>query len=228
MLNRTQRRKIYDGIPTYLCNLNIHKELADTHPNRPETYPLILITFLTEGNRKSMGFQNLHDRCFGGHWVTDVGHYASGTMSITIDSPDLVQLQDIGFEMYQKIWSTELGISVVCGDNIWFRGVEKPIFSQPYLEPGARKQIFRCTIDVYFEYEMTWERIDPSILTIGTKVDVSGRGIVEGTVDLYTCVIGGYLMETSIVSDNIKYLFNTILEQTGNEKSYPLSVLIRS
>jgi len=228
MLNRTQRRKIYDGVPTYLCGLNIRKELAETHPNRPEVYPFIMVTFLTEGNRKSMGFQNLHERFYGGHWVTDVGHYASGTLSIVIDSPNLEQLQDVAFEMYQKIWSTELGISVTLGDTIWFRGVEKPVFAPPYLENGARKQIFRCIIDVYFEYEMTWERVDPSILTIGTEFSLSGRGVVEGVVDLWRTVIGGYLMETSIVNNNIKYLFSSIVEQTGNEKSYSLSVLIRS
>ncbi len=163
-----QKDKIYEGIPSTLWagrdQVVLQKTRTRQFINQPGEYPLLLVTFVTEGipvtvRRELKSELDESTRLK----TTTYGQICRARVSALIESPDQRQVERLAGLFSQELYRTELGINPL-DDRMQFRGCDPPQFPEPYEthiilngKKGLAK-IYRCAIDFFVEYWFTWTK----------------------------------------------------------------------
>lgn len=180
-LSLDQRDKIYEGIPTVFDNGNLVLQKSKTRQfikaHQPDEYPLLLVTFVSEGIPVTMVRELKSDLDPSTRIkTTTYGQICKARVSALIESPDLRQIESLAGLFSRELCSTELQINPI-DDRMQFRGADPPQFPEPYetfLVLDGKKglaKIHRCAIDFFVEYEFSWTKQFDTMQEFEAEVD---------------------------------------------------------
>lgn len=212
MLSSAQKSKILDDIEDIADDLSITVLPERQRIENATDFPLLQVTFLLEGKRQRMWRDMLHEDFDGVEWTTMYGHIAQATVSVSIRSLDVDELQTQAFAFANAFWEWAGGHwSLESTSKIQFAGTDPPKFLPAYRDVTDRHDIYSCVLDFYVDYEFSWSKTDPPITNIVVNTDV---GILESDLntedvasldELYSIAPGCYLMSGIIGGNNSAY-----------------------
>jgi hypothetical protein len=174
MFSPTQRSKIIGDLTTISEDLDITFLAERRIIENLEDFPLAQATFNTEGRRQYYWRNMLHEFTdpITHQWETTYGNYSQATISISIRSLDLDELQLLAPRFATSLWKQACNWTFENTSKIEFRGSDPPRYLPPYLAVDERTNIYSCNIDVYVDYEFSWTVIDDPITNIVHNVQV--------------------------------------------------------
>lgn len=208
MLSDAQKTKILDDIEDIADDLNITVLPERQRIEQSSDFPLLQVTFLLEGRRQRMWRDMLHENFDGAEWTTDYGHIAQATISVSIRSMDVDELQTTAYAFANALWEwATFHWSLENTSKIQFAGTDPPKFLPAYRDETDRHDIYSCVLDFYLDYEFSWEKIDPPITNIIVNNDVGDLDPedVESLDELYVIAPGSYLMTAILGGDHSAY-----------------------
>jgi len=193
MLTPAQRSKIITGIPN--GDLPLVQSQQTTTANKIPDPPMIIMSYLAEGVRQRFWADDLRGSLDPDtlEWTEHRGHHARATISLVIESFSTTELQALASEVYKELWQTDAGLGGLA-DHMWFRGVENPVFLPDYRSETHRKNIHRCAIDYYVDYEMVWDTQVPAITAYTAEVFGDDDKII-----MYDTAPGCYGMDAILI-----------------------------
>lgn len=123
-----------------------------------DDFPLLQVTFLAEGRRSRCWNTILHDYQYDTsyEWETHRGHFAEATISVSIRSLDIDELQTTVYTFLQEFWPKAINWRIETTPAVEFRGATSPQFLPAYLDVTERHDVYSCVLDFFVEYEFTW------------------------------------------------------------------------
>ena len=195
MLDPTQRARIFDGIPNILAGAEIKKFQSGQISREEGDYPVMIVSFLTEGNRQQFWRDPLHEHqdLQTKDWTTYYGQIAQATISVAIESTDLAELQVQVSDFMHQLWQTDWNWNA---DKLELRSTDPPRWMPAYPSAKKRLNIYRCVVDFFIDYEFSWPVVQPPITAFDINTTASQS---PSSIQLYAIAPGCYMM-TAIIS----------------------------
>lgn len=214
MLSAIQRAKILADLGTIATTLGINSLEERQRIENVADFPLMQVTFLLEGKRQRHYRTMLHEyyEPYGHDWTTYYGNISQATISVSIRSLDVDELQTLATAFSLALW--EQGTfhwSLENASKLEFNGVDPPHYLPPYRDSTDRHDIYSCVMDLWIDYEFSWKQIDLPITNIIVNTEVGTlelNGNVEDVApldELYSVAPGCYLMSGIIGGNNSAY-----------------------
>jgi hypothetical protein len=222
MLSDSQRSKIRTVLSDIADELDLtfleerqQIENSDNVSDPLDIFPLVQVTFLTEGKRQRYWREKIHEYQDPqtGEWQTIYGHIAQASISISIRSTDVDELHTKSVAFDIALWKSACNWTLEQDPPIEFRGNDPPRFLPPYLALDNRTNIYSCVIDFHVDYEFSWPIYDPPITHFVVDTNV---GLIDGDMksigELNAVAPGSYVMSGMIYGDGAIYRMSGVLD----------------
>ena len=181
-------------------------------------FPLAQVSFLSEGRRSRCWNTILHDYQYdtSHEWESHRGHFAEATISISIRSLDIEELQLKVHQFMLGFWPKAINWRLETDPAVEFRGATSPRFLPAYLDVTTRHDVYSCVLDFLVEYEFVWIEEAPPIKSVFFE---GQAGLVDTEdyspeITLYGVAPGCYLMDGVVHGPPIAYqMAVTIIEE---------------
>jgi hypothetical protein len=211
MLSVAQRDKIRGDIAIIAASLGLTLKSERQIIENLADFPLVQVTFTTEGRRVSYWKDLLHDYCntTNHQWTSLYGHIANATVSISIRSRDVEELHTKAIAFALAFWKQACNWSLTSTSKIEFRGVDPPKFLPPYKALDDRTNIYSCVIDFQCDYEFSWEILAYPITNIVSNTSVgilsTGDSDTQSLDEMIAVAPGCYVMSGTVGGNNSAY-----------------------
>lgn len=181
-------------------------------------FPLIQTTYLAEGRRSRCWNTILHDYQYDTsyEWESHRGHFAEATISISIRSLDIDELQQKVHAFAVAFWPRMINWRIETPPAVELRGAASPQFLPAYLDVTTRHDVYSCVLDFLVEYEFVWIEETAPIKSVFFE---GNAGLVDTEdyspeITLYGAAPGCYLMESTVHGPPVAYQMTvTIIEE---------------
>ena len=208
MLSVTERAKIRQDLGIIAAALGLKVLNERQRIENISDFPLVQITFQTEGRRQLYWRDQLHEYQdpLTHEWQTWYGNISQATVSVSIRSLDVEELQLLANQFATELWHKATSNWTIEANQIEFRGTDPPRFLPPYLDAiEQRIDIYTCVIDAYIDYEFIWPILNPPItnFVFDNSVGIVGGDMKSITTDSMIIIAPGcYVMSGTIGGNN--------------------------
>lgn len=206
MLSDVQKTKILDDIEDIAGDVGLTVLPERQKIEQATDFPLLQTTFLSEGRRQRMWRDMLHENFDGSEWTTNYGHIAQATISVSIRSMDLDDLQTKSYAFAYAFWEwASFHWSLENDSQIQFAGTDPPKFLPAYRDETNRHDIYSCVLDFYVDYEFSWTKTDNAITIFVANVSIGNDDDANPLDEMYAIAPGCYVMTGIIGGNNSAY-----------------------
>lgn len=230
MLSITERAKIRTDLETIAEDLGLTVLKERARIENISDFPLVQITFQTEGRRQLYWRDQLHEYQdpLTHEWQTWYGNISQATVSVSIRSLDVDELQLLANQFATELWHKATSNWTIETNQVEFRGTDPPKFLPAYLDSVEQRiNIYTCVIDFFVDYEFVWPILDPPITNF---VFDNSAGLVDGGMKSITedpmiiIAPGCYVMSAKLVGGSSTYSMSTKL--VGGSSTYSMMCII--
>lgn len=194
MLTEAQKDFILTRLPSTLGEATLTKVKAGQVANRAGL-PCMILTFPTQGVRIHFWADQVRRLWHGSHEHIYYGQIDRATLTVVVEAATYEQCSNLVEALYRYIWETELYLDWH-DSRMRMSGVFNPVEIPSRYDEKLRIQVYRFSIDLYIDYEFTWEDKSPSIKRFNFKVGTDGTYGLEfedyapGTIGMSLILVG--------------------------------------
>lgn len=177
MLTETQKNFLLNRLPSSIGGVTVSKVKTGQIGNRV-SLPSLFLTFPTQGVRVHFWADQIRRLWHGSHEHIFYGQIDRATLSIIVESTSYEQCSNLVEGLYRYIWETELYLDW-SDSKMRMAGVFNPIEIPSRYDEKLRLQVYRFSIDVYVDYEFTWEDNSHSIKRFNFRIGTDENYVIE-------------------------------------------------
>lgn len=227
MLSSRQRDAVFDGIPYVLAGNTCTKVLGRQYiRENNEVLPSITVTYQTESVRARWKGTEIRSSWndITQEYDCKEGLIEKAIVGLTISSMDYSLTMDMAADLLMQLYRDRLNLD--WGDiRVKFILVPSAPIMDSYRYEQGRGLVFRAHIDVWIEYEVSWDVIAPAIKSVAVHEKTGNITTNDlAPIELVLYAPGLYGMSMAIVGDHQCWQIDMIIEALSKDKAFNIDM----